>query len=456
MATERFAPSMFLRVVLLTSTLIGLSAAVAAPGYHGITVVLAMAAAIMLFEFNDFAGKTNTEIVRFLEAARYGDFSRNFDVADAGAKFGGLSLAFGDIMRRFQTSRQEQEEKLRHLKSLTEHIPVPLLSLHSDGRIQLHNAAARRLFTGVEVNRIENLDAFGKDFSEGIGNLEPGGRRLVNFSHDGMNRQLTALMTKIVTGTLSEKLISMQDIQSELDNVQLQAWQDLVKVLTHEIMNSITPIASLAKTARDLVDDVRDSMNADAGIEPVMDGFDDVRRAVDTVARRSNGLMQFVQSYRSLALLPAPENRMVAVSDSFRRIKELLGGHWAAKGIGFTTYIEPANLALFADPDLVEQMLINLLQNAEQALDSSGKPQITLSGRINQRGHIVLEVADNGPGVPAEIANKVFMPFFTTKTNGSGVGLALIRQIMMAQGGSVAVSGSETGGAKFTLVFGVD
>lgn len=456
MAFSGFAPLMVFRVVLLTATLIGLSAAVTAEGYHGISLLLGIMATIILFELYHFVSKTNADIIKFLDAARYGDFGQNFNWNGSGAKFGELSGTFSDIMRRFQASRQEQEKKLRHLKSLTEHIPVPLLSIRPDGHLQMHNHAVRRLFNGVEVNRFEDLAAFGRDFSEAIGSLEPGRRRLVNFSHDGMNRQLTVVMTKIVTGTITEKLISMQDIQSELDNVQLQAWRDLVKILTHEIMNSITPVASLAKTATDLVDDVRITLNSGAGMESVLEGFEDVRRAVDTVARRSNGLMQFVQSYRSLALLPAPKNQKVALSDSFGRVKDLLGAHWAAKGIRFIATIEPADLVVFADPDLLEQMLINLLQNAEQALDPSENPEIILAGRVNQGRHIVVEVADNGPGIPADIAGKVFMPFFTTKANGSGVGLALTRQIMMAHGGSVTVNRSETGGARFTLIFGVD
>jgi len=461
MVSNRFALLMIFHVTLLTVTLIGLSVALTTEGYHSITLLLGGITATLVFELYRHVSKTNAELTRFLEAVRYEDFGQRFGSSNpgthTGAGFEELTKVFGDIMQRLKTSRQQQEENLQHLKYLTEHIPVPLLSLYPDGHILLHNNAARRLFGSVHVNKIEDLKVFSADFFDAIKNLKPGRRRLVNFSYDGMNRQMTVVATQIVTGTMSENLISLQDIQSELDGAQLQAWQDLVRVLTHEIMNSITPVASLSKTATDLVDDVRLKLNENASADIVLEELEDVRRAVDTVARRSDGLMQFVQSYRSLTLLPAPQKKTLLLTDLFQRVNELLAGHWATKGIDLTIKVEPESLQLFADPDLLEQLLINLLQNAEQALSTCHHPQllphVTITGRLNQRGYVLIEVADNGPGIPSDIANEIFVPFFTTKPHGSGVGLALTRQIMIAHGGSITVNKSDMGGAKFTLIF---
>lgn len=459
MVFDRFARLLIFRITWLTATLIGLSVSLTTPGYYSITLLLGIMVIALLLELYRYVSKTNAELTRFLEAARYGDFGQRFRSSNTGANFEPLSDVFSDIMQRFKTSRQQQEEKLRHLISLTEHIPVPLLSLYPDGHIQLRNNAARRLFGRVNVNKIEDLRVFSEDFCNAIKKLEPGSRRLVNFSDDGMDRQMTVVATTILTqgvsGTINENLISLQDIQSELDSAQLQAWQDLVRVLTHEMMNSITPIASLAKTATDLVDDVQIKLNVNTStsIDVALKDLEDVRRAVDIVARRSDGLMQFVQGYRSLTQLPTPQKQTLLLTKLFQQVQALLEGHWTTIGIGLTVKVEPESLQLLVDPDLLEQILINLLKNSEQALCHCDNPHVTLVGRLNQRGYVLIEVADNGPGIPTDIANKVFVPFFTTKPHGSGVGLALTRQIMIAHGGSVTVNESDTGGAKFTLVF---
>lgn len=455
MAFKYFGWLMMVRVALLTLTLVGFSAALTATGYYGITVLLAVLAVIEVFELYRYASKTNAELSRFLEAARYDDFAQRFQSVHQGAGFDQLADRLSDIMQRFNNTRQQQEEQLQHLKALTEHIPVPLLSLYPDGQIQLRNNAARHLFARINVNKIDDLKVFGEDFYTAINHLQPGNRQLVNFSDDGMERQLAVVMSEIVSASVSENLISMQDIQSELDGVQLQAWEDLVRVLTHEIMNSITPVASLAKTATSLVDDVRVKLNNNADVAVVLDELEDVHRAVDTVARRSDSLMQFVQSYRSLTQLPSPQKKMLVLIDLFEPIERLLTGLWNSKDITLSVTVEPEDLALFADPDLIEQVLINLLQNAEQALSGSGnaQPQVTMIARMNQRGHVLIEVSDNGPGIDEDIAREIFIPFFTTKQQGSGVGLALTRQVMMAHGGSVTLGRSDAGGARFRLVF---
>jgi two-component system nitrogen regulation sensor histidine kinase NtrY len=457
MVFNRFALLLMFRVALLLVVLIGLSIAVTNSGYYGITLLLGLIVMAQVIDFYRYVSRTNAELTRFLEAARYGDFSQRFEEQSSGAGFDNLAIRFSEIMQRFSTQSSQQEAQLQQLKAMTEHIPVPLMSLFPDGRIVLHNHAARHLFVGVSVTRIENLEVFGETFCDVISTIEPGSRRLVNFCDDGIQRQLTVMMSQIVTGTLCENLISMQDIQSELDSAQLRAWQELVQVLTHEIMNSITPVASLAKSATDLVDDVRDKLNTNAPIEVVLEELEDVHRAVSTVSRRSDGLMQFVQSYRSLTQMPTPKKQMLALNELFQRVEGLLAQDWQGKDIALSVLVEPEHLTLYADPDLIEQVLINLLKNAEQAMSDASnqqiKPQVCLSGRMNQRGLVLLEVSDNGPGISETLAKEIFVPFFTTKRQGSGVGLALTRQIMIAHGGNVTVNPSDIGGAKFTLIF---
>jgi nitrogen fixation/metabolism regulation signal transduction histidine kinase len=420
------------------------------PGYPVLRFLLAGVSVLQLIEIVRFVRRTNRELTRFLDAIRYADFGQRFQMQHTGAGFEELGDAFTGIIERFQNLRNQQEEALRHLKSLMEHVPVPLLSLHHDGKLQLHNNAARRQFGSARVERLEDLRAFGEDFHRQVQAVAPGERRLAVFQADGVEQRFTISATEIAIAGKVERLVSLQNIQSELDGVQLQAWQDLVRVLTHEIMNSITPVASLAKTATNLVEDAASKVSAHP---EVIEELKDVKSAVETVARRSDGLMQFVQSYRQLTRLPPPNRKPLQVAGLLDSAAQLVAAAWEEKAIALEVQVEPTTLTLEADPDMLEQVLLNLLKNAEQALDGTASPRVQMRAYLNRNGHISLEVADNGPGIDPGIAMKIFVPFFTTKREGSGVGLALTRQVMLAHGGTALLGGSETGGAKFTLTF---
>jgi len=255
-----------------------------------------------------------------------------------------------------------------------------------------------------------------------------------------------------------EKLISMQNIKNELDGMQLQAWQDLVSVLTHEIMNSITPVASLAKTALVLLDDVNNNVGnvselKHAQLTTLRADLTDVSDAVNTVARRSDGLMAFIGSYRRLTNLPILNKKTITVTDLFKQASNIATQHWQAKNIQLQLNVTPKTLSITLDIHMVEQILINLLQNAEHALEHVAEPVVSLHAYLNKRGHVVIDIGDNGDGVDIEIAKSIFVPFFTTKRDGSGVGLALTRQVMLAHHGMIKLEQSPTGGALFRLTF---
>ena len=450
MVFKHFSVQVGLRVALLTLELVAWAILFVVPGYPILHLLLSGIVLLQIFDIFRFVSRTNAELARFLEAVRYADFGQRFDMRGKGAGFEELGGVFTDIVERFQAGRAQQEEDLRHLRALTEHVPVPLLSVHPDGKVQLHNNAARRLFGSARIARIEDFIAFGDDFSKQVLAVEPGERRLAVFQLDDLEQQLTISATEIVIAGKLEKLVSLQNIQSELDGVQLQAWQDLVRVLTHEIMNSITPVASLAKTATELVDDAMLKLGE---YSDVSEELADVKSAVETVARRSDGLMHFVQSYRRLTRLPAPQLQRILLSDLFGNVEQLVAAEWAEKEIELSLRVEPVSLELTADRDMVEQVSLNLLQNAEQVLAGRESARVNVVGSLSRQGHVSVEVSDNGPGVSPEIAKKIFVPFFTTKREGSGAGLALTRQVMLAHGGTATLGRSESGGAKITLSF---
>ena len=450
MVFKGFATRLSLRAALLTAALATLAYLLVFQDAPVLTALVAMASIVLLLALLRFVKRTNAEVTRFAEALRYADFGQRFQMPHLGSGFTELGEALSAAIAGFQRSRSEQEASLRHLQALTEQVPVPLVSLFPDGRVALRNNAARRLFGGHTVNRQQDLAAFGADLPAALGRLAPGERCLVVLSADDLTQRALVSATEIVTPNGPEKLLSLQNIQSELDGAQLQAWQDLVRVLTHEIMNSITPVASLARTAATLVDDaiaVLDDPDRAAA------DLSDVKHAVETVARRSDGLMHFVQAYRELTHLPRPEKRTVRLETLFRRVEDLVASEWQRQAVELVVEVDPASLEVDADPDMLEQVLLNLLRNARQALAGRDGARVALRGRLGRSGRVTIEVSDNGPGVPEDLKARIFVPFFTTRQEGSGVGLALTRQVMLAHGGNVTVSESDAGGARFSLNF---
>ncbi len=435
--------------------LVGLSIAVTVwlvlrPGYYSATILSAATLVMFSAELWWFVSRTNREIARFLDAARYADFSQRFSFGGVGTGFDELGEAFTDILASVRGERENQEIEVRQLRALIEHIPVPLLTLHGDQSISLQNNAARRLFGAAHVTRLKDLRQFGLDFHDAVAEAVPGNRELVTFSVEGIEYQLTLATTEVFVAGMSDRLISLQDIQTELDLTQAQAWQDIVRVLTHEIMNSMTPVTSLATTASDVIDDVIDKTASDS---PIAEDLSDLRDAISTVARRSDSLMQFVDSYRQLTRLAPPEKKRVLVAELFESVARLAAAEWPDRRIALTQQVDPAGLDVFADRDLLEPVLLNLLRNAWHATLEVSEAKIDLRGSLNRRGNIVIEVSDNGPGVADDIASKIFIPFFTTKEGGSGVGLALARQVMTAHGGFIRVMANDGGGAIFSLTF---
>jgi nitrogen fixation/metabolism regulation signal transduction histidine kinase len=297
---------------------------------------------------------------------------------------------------------------------------------------------------------VGDLAQFGPAFARSVEEAIPGERQLVTFVVEEAEYRLALATTEIIIDGMRERLISLQDIQSEIDTTQAEAWQDLVRVLTHEIMNSITPVTSLAQTASELVDDVVRQAGPDS---PMARELEDVQNAIGTVSRRSSSLMQFIDSYRQISRLAPPEKKRVSLQDLFDTVTDLAKSEWNDAHAVLKTTVEPSGLYVYADRDLLEPVLLNLLRNAWQSTSNLAQPRIELRGRMNQRGNTLIEVEDNGPGVPDEIANKIFVPFFTTREGGSGVGLALARQVMIAHGGFIRLGQVDSGGAVFVLTF---
>ena len=447
MASKSFPIELLGRIALLLLISLAVAWLAISGRYYAGLVIATLLLFLSALELWRFVNRTNEELSRFLDAARYADFSQRFNFAGSGSGFDELGEVFTEILENLRKLRSEQEADRRRLKALVEQVPVPLLSIHQDDSISMHNNAARRLFGASSVSQLRDLRQFGSGFHRAVVDAVPGKRELVTFVHDGMEQQMTLASSEVIVGSAQELLISLQDIQSELDFMQAEAWQDLVRVLTHEIMNSITPISSLARTATDLADDLVERLDDES---PVLDDVMDIQSAVSTVARRSDSLTQFVNSYRQLTRLAPPEKDRVPIADLFEHVVRLALAEWSDDRVDLTVQTTPEGLEVMADRDLLIQAFLNLVRNATA---DTAEPRISLTAKLNRRGHVVIEVSDNGPGIAADITRKIFVPFFTTKKSGSGVGLALTRQVMIAHRGYVTLGESDTGGARFSLIF---
>jgi C4-dicarboxylate-specific signal transduction histidine kinase len=306
-----------------------------------------------------------------------------------------------------------------------------------DGTPQALNTAARRL---LAPGRIIDSDRFGRQLA-GL----PADRRTVlgiDTEH-GAERALGSAVDLTLEGR-PQRLVALSPVENELEAEAMQAWQKLVHVLTHEMMNSLTPVASLSQTARELIKDA-------SGLAP--DTAADLDTALDAINRRSTSLASFVTGYRSLASVPDPRPEAIRVHDLFMRLHALVGSAWTERGGEARFTVEPVNLELLADPGHLEQALMNLLNNALEATSGLARPQLTMSARLMRGDRLRIEVADNGPGVPDDLIRHIFTPFFTTRAHGSGIGLAMARQLVHRNGGRLRYARALGGGARFVMTF---
>ena len=322
--------------------------------------------------------------------------------------------------------------------------------MRDDGSVSLFNNAARRLFGLSDMRELEQLQSFDHGLTDAIAALEPGGERLVRVVQDNGLLQLNISATSLKLQGSAEKIVSIQDIQGQLENQEMEAWQNLIRVLTHEIMNSVTPITSLAQTASETVD----GLIAELPDESTMrEDLQDTFEALDTVGRRGAGLMRFVESYRSLTRMPKAKIRVFRLDGFLQRIETLLEESFRRQDVEFFTLVEPESLELSGDPELLEQAVINLLKNAQDAVIDTQNPQVSLTARLGTKGHIIIAVKDNGSGMSEEILNNIFVPFFTTKRHGTGVGLSLVRQIVRLHRGQVGITSESGTGTEIRLRF---
>jgi len=411
----------------------------------GLTAIIIVG---QLLELYRFSSQTNRKLTRFLESVKYSDFISGFTTDNKlGRSFRDLNMAFNEVLEAFRKARSEKEENWQYLNTVVQQVRTGILSFDAEGRVQLINANAKK-FTGINtLTRMDDLKQSNPRLYQALTETEPGKSTLYKIGNEFL---LTIQATELRIRGNTVKLVTLQNIQTELQRQELDAWQNLTRVLRHEIMNSITPISSLTSTLREVLD--HDLIRRNGTYELKDEGADDLREGLNTIESRSKGLIKFIDAYREYTSLPQPKIKTVRLKDLIDKVAQLMKSELHKTSVQFSHHCDSDYLTVQADEEMIEQVLINLLKNGNEALTGRENATLELAGKYSESA-VIIEVTDNGPGIIPEALDKVFVPFFTTKKTGSGIGLALSRQIMQLHNGTLTVESKPEVKTVFRLKF---
>ena len=450
MVFKQFRYNIVLRVLLLTATCLGLFITLNS-SFTFTPILVAGLIIYQVWSMIRYVDRTNRELASFLESIRYSEFTRSFQIGNSGTSFDELNTAFNDVMKDFQQVRSEREEHFHYLQSIVQNIDVSILAYQRDGTVEMINPAAKKLF---QISTLRNINKL-RDLSDKLANtllaIHPGENKLVKVQDEDDILQLAIYATEFKVKDKVILLTTIKNIQNVLEEQETAAWQKLIRVLTHEIMNSIAPISSLSATVANMLKPFTKGKKDAPEID--LETLSEIQGALQTINKRSTGLMNFVETYRSLTKVPEPNFAMVRMSDMIQRVCTLMKKDLQEKGIELVSSVEPESIELQIDEQMIDQVLINLLQNSMQALEKSPNAAIQLRGYYNKRGRPTIQVIDNGAGILSDVIDKIFIPFFTTKRSGSGIGLSLSRQILRLHGGTITAQSKPGEETIFTMTF---
>lgn len=429
------------RVILLVITLMAASFFIVKQ-WHLYLALLAPFLVYQVIEFIRFQKKAYDEINQFVEAIHYRDFSRYFDVKHAPVDIQPLRKGFNEINSTFQVISKEKETQYQYLQKILELVDTGILSYEVEtGEIVWMNESLKKMVQLPYLKTIHSLEKRDQQLFNEIMNLKPGESKIATVHQERSHFKILLSATAFQIDQKVFKLVAFQNVNEALDETESKAWQKLLSVMTHEIMNSVAPISSLAETLKNRLasDDT--------------DRLEDLELGIDTIKRRSEGLLKFAETYRNLNKITKLNLQKVYIRELFANLHQLMQPTFEQKNIELEIILKDTDLVLEADPSLIEQVLINLIVNAMEAVKDKEEPRIFLSAEQTLNKKVILKVADNGPGIPEEVLDKIFIPFFSTKKSGSGIGLSLCKQIVMLHRGTIQVQSIPDKGTVFSMQF---
>ena len=444
---KQFEWRILIRVVLLFVTLSAAAFLLVKEFY----VYLLIAFPIIIYQLIDFYRfhkKAHDELGQFVESIHYRDFSRSFDVKHAPVEIQPLRQGFNEINTTFKVISKEKETQYQYLQKILELVDTGILSFEEDGgKVVWMNESLKNMLQLPYLKTIHSLAKRDETLYRQIISLKPGDGRIATAHLETSSFKVLLSVTAFQTEGKVYKLIAFQNVNEALDETETKAWQKLLSVLTHEIMNSVAPISSLAETLKHRLQQSVAVLSNESG------SVDDLELGIETIKRRSEGLLKFAETYRNLNKITTLNLKRVFVRDVFENLLQLMQPTLEQKNIEIETILKDPDLSFEADTNLLEQVLINLVVNAIEAVKEKPHPRIILSAYLSTNRKTVIKLADNGSGMPAEIMEKIFIPFFSTKKSGSGIGLSLCKQIMMLHKGNIQVQSVDGEGTAFLLQF---
>ncbi len=441
-----FSSGLAWRITGLFIAALGVAVAVAWPQHpnYWMASLIALAAVQLSFNLFRYVNDTNRRLARFFESVRYSDFAIRFSSGkEKGDSFEAVNRQFNEVLEAFRQTRAEKEANLLFLNAMVQHLSTGIIAFDAQNNVLISNNAALQLLGLYRLHHLSDLPERHRPLIQLIVQLNGKGKVLYQ---PETNRQLSVQGVALNLQGRAVRLLTLQNIHTELQRKEVDAWRNLTRVLRHEMMNSITPIVSLVETAQDIVRCDLPSTEASA----------DLSEALEVVATRSRGLVNFVEAYRSFTSVPDPKMEDIHVRKLLERVLSLTASDNKQQQVKTEMFVDPEDLKLKGDAGQLEMILINLVKNARESFDQKtggGERRITLRAGADTKGKAFIEVEDNGPGIAPELLEEIFIPFFTTKPTGTGIGLSLSRQIMQLHGGDIRAGASVGGGARFVLEF---
>ncbi len=412
-------------------------------------IIIALLFFLQAYELWHYQMRLLRETRKFLEGVRFEDYSTRFELAQSGQAFAKLEQEFLKLLQKLKNAKNTGDQHQEVLKLVLENVSLGLILIDQEGKVVFSNEKCTELL-GVPVfkdwqkmrDRLPSL-------AQAIGDFSFTGRKTWNLEQNGKNEEFYLDLRHIKVSDQELHLISLGTIRNVIEEKEINAWHRLIRILAHEVMNSVTPVVSLSETLSTMLYDQGQLKKASDLDEDLMK---DIGEGLNTINRRSKGMLSFVEEYRKLSQIPAPQNALVSIKQLFEDCIALMQKQADEKGVKLSFQVDQSRLAIEADQKMIEQVLINLIKNALAAMDGQGEGKIELRAKLGDEG-VIIEVEDNGEGIDSELLPQIFIPFFTTRKNGSGIGLSLSKNIMKLHHGDLRVQSKAGEGTVFSLCF---
>ncbi|MBI9053673.1 MAG: hypothetical protein JEY96_07630 [Bacteroidales bacterium] len=388
-----------------------------------------------------YLNKTNRDLSQFIDAILYVDNVPANGSSDL--SHNRLQITYNTIIDKLKEAKLAKESEHQYFRFVLEHIGIGIISFDKDGRVEIYNKSAKEIFGQENLANVLDLNTLKENLGDELFKLKSGQTKLLKFAGKVEHYKILARSTEIKIKNKNLNLISLQNIKTQLEESELEAWQKLIRVLTHEIMNSVTPIKSLTYS-------MQKALSAES--ENPLD-LDNILKGLNAIENRSKGLLGFVESYKNLTQIPKPNYERISIVSLFDDIVKLFEDDFKSNNIEINLSVQPEDITIIADGKLISQVIINLVKNSMYALSESKTKQINLNCFKSSTDRVCLSVIDSGKGISEDILDKIFVPFFTTRDNGSGIGLSFARQVMVMHNGSIEVQSVKNEMTSFDLYF---